>query len=198
MDWVFCRRTVGKLKSFKSHSFSLRSYKPALLPEDICSFPLLPHCRRIKLFLSAVSWLILFSHCSSFSGRGVSKIYSFHYLRLKLLMSLCWLQGAEGRHCSIWITRLQGSLAEDTGHDSSPTHPLQWNANFIAQCELFSPDSQTMVKTWGFSSVHLTQVKLVFFPSRQFQNLTLGYGHKLTVDLSPVCPPTCPNWINIL
>lgn len=89
--------TVRKLNPCKSHSFSLMSYQPALLPEDICTFPPLPHCRRIKLFLSAVSWLILFSQCSSFLGRGVSQIYSFHYLRLKLLMRFILAAGGWGK-----------------------------------------------------------------------------------------------------
>lgn len=83
---AFFVATVGKIKCFESHFCSLLSYKPALLPADICSFPLLPHCRRIKLFLSAVSRFILFSQCSSFLDRGLLQIYSFHYLRVKLLM----------------------------------------------------------------------------------------------------------------
>lgn len=93
----FFLATVGKLNSFKSHFYSLLSCKPALLPEDCCSFPLLPPCRRIKLFLSAVSRFILFSQCSSFLGRGVLQIYSFHYLRLKLLMRFMLAAGCWGK-----------------------------------------------------------------------------------------------------
>lgn len=37
--WVLLLTTVRKLNSCKSHSFSLMSYKPALLPEDIRTFP---------------------------------------------------------------------------------------------------------------------------------------------------------------
>lgn len=69
----------------------------------------------------------------------------------------------------------------------------------FAQYEYFSPDSQTMVKPRGFLlQLHiLTQVRLAGFPSSQFQILTLGYGHKPTVDLNPAGPLTCTNWTSV-
>lgn len=70
---------------------------------------------------------------------------------------------------------LQGSLAEGTGHDSSLTHPPQMFIS-LAQCEHFFLDYQTVVKTWGFSSAHLSQVKLVLsmrcrYPTESKQDL---------------------------
>lgn len=122
---------------------------------------LLPHCRRIKLFLSAVSWLILFGQCSSFSGRGVSQIYSFHYPRLQLLMMFMLAAGGWGKALlclnsqapRIPCTRHWTCLQPHTLHKCL-FHWLSVNNSLLIR--------KLWWKTQGFSSAHLTQAKLVF------------------------------------
>jgi len=69
----------------------------------------------------------------------------------------------------------------------------------FARYEYFSPDSQTMVKPWGFLlELHiLTQVRLFLSLAASSKSQLYGYGHKPTMDLNPAGPLTCTNWTNV-